>query len=194
MGHRLNWLVREERQKWQDLRSQFDYSIVPTAMLHTSSFLIVFLYLPIVLCVLLSTCITPVAVPVKDVYVVQLTPDGEESRVEEHSEMNEVLLVQHDQQGIGCVTSLEGSFLVPSLNVTFGDRDVTDLFQLSTERTPILMESGLTLFYVTVRRTFVTSQPDPYISGQAMTCIAAVQYGNTVATSSASAVVIVHCK
>lgn len=121
--------------------------------------------------------------------MVELTPDGEEYRVDEG---RDVSLAQHDSHGVGCVTSLKGSYVGPSLNVTLGDRDVTELFQLDVERTPVLMESGLTLFYVTVRRTLVTSQPDADANGQLMTCVAAVQSGYPAVT--ASAILNVQCE
>jgi len=123
-----------------------------------------------------------------------LTPDGEEVRRDDHDDQSELLLVEHDQHGVGCVTSLEGSFVDPSLNVTLGDLDITHLFHYSVERSHDMMESGLTLFRIIVRRTYVTSHPDPDISGQVMTCVAAVQYGNTVVTSTSSAILTVQCE
>lgn len=129
------------------------------------------------------------AVPVQDVYVIELTPDDGEYRVDDGGE---VRLVEHDKHGVGCVTSSEGSFIEPTLNVSLGNRDVTDLFELYVDRRSVLLESGLTVFHVTVRRTFVTSQPDADVNGQVITCTAAVQSGYRDVT--ASAVVNVECK
>lgn len=127
--------------------------------------------------------------PIKEVYVLQLTSDDEEMVVQDGGE---VMLMQHDLHGIGCTTSLEGSFTEPNLNVSIGNRDVTDLFHLSIERNPILQESGLTLSVITVRRTLKTSQPDIEMNGQQITCIASVQSGYYDVT--ASALIVVQCE
>lgn len=142
-------------------------------------------------CVILTTDVC--AVPIDDVYLMTVSPyDADEYRVGDHGDL---MLQQYEQWGVVCVTSA-ATFIAPNVSVTVtqpdvSGRDVTELFERSVERRPVLLESGLTRQHITVRLKYVTSQPEPEMNGKTLNCRAASQPGfNDV---SATAILTVNC-
>jgi len=132
--------------------------------------------------------LTYVPVPIDDVYVMAVSPyDDADYRVARHDEL---VLQQYEQWGVVCAASAP-SFVAPNLTVDVTGRDVTPLFTPSVDRRPVLLESGLTRHRVTVRLRYVTSQPEPEMNGETLTCTAAGQPGfDDVSTT---AVLVVNC-
>ena len=128
------------------------------------------------------------AVPVDDVYLMSVSPyDVDEYRVDAHDDL---LLQQYERWGVVCVTSAAAA-VAPTVAVRVAGADVTRRFTRSEQRRPVLLESGLTRHHVTVRLRYVTSQPDPKMNGETLTCTAAGQAGFD--DVSATAVLIVNC-
>jgi len=132
-------------------------------------------------------------VPIDDVYLMAVSPYDGEDRIDQRGEL---ILQQYERWGVVCVASW-AAFDAPNVTVAVAGssdvtgRDVTRLFASSVERHPVLLESGLTRHHVTVRLSYVTSQPEPEMNGKMLTCTASSQTGFSDVT--ATAVLVVNC-
>lgn len=125
-------------------------------------------------------------VPVSDIYVVAISSDGSQTRVEDER----VFLEENRPQGVGCVALVNGSVDVPEIRVAIDDKDETPLFAYTTKTTRVRLDSGLSLFQSERRMTFVTSKPKPDFNDKTIRCAVVGSDEEHVAT----AVLSVKCK
>lgn len=110
-----------------------------------------------------------VLVPVTEIYIASIFPDGEESRVEDDGE---VVLQQHDLYGVGCVATVEGSVIAPAVYVLIDGRDETASFQAVLQRDYSVLPSGLTVWNSRRRLTLTSVAPNPDFNEKQLRCIA----------------------
>lgn len=121
-----------------------------------------------------------------DIYVVAISSDGLQTRVED----GVVVLEENQHQGVGCVALINGSAEAPEIHVAIDDKDETSLFTSTANTTHVRLDSGLTLFNSERKMTFVTSRPNPDFNDKTLKCSVVDSAEEDVAT----AVLIVKCK
>lgn len=127
--------------------------------------------------------------PVKEVYVISLSSNGQERRLEVND--SEIFLEEKKLLGLGCISTLDGSPMPPSVRVTIAGEDKTSLFSPMNETHLIAQDSPLSSFQSEVKLTMQTRAPNINFNGKIMKCTAFVNGFDPVA---ASARLIVRCE
>lgn len=127
--------------------------------------------------------------PVKEVYIISLSPTGQERRLEVND--SEIFLEEKKLLGLGCISTLDGSPVPPAVRVTIAGEDKTSLFSPMNETHLIAQDSPLSSFQSEVKLTMQTKVPNVNFNGKIVKCTAFVNGFDPVA---ASARLIVRCE
>lgn len=105
----------------------------------------------------------------KEVYIISITANGEKRLEGNESDLH---LEENMQLGVGCVVLIDGSPVLPDVEVTVAGEDETGAFAVSNKTWSVTMDSGLSSLRSEVKLKMVTRKPSPNFNGKDLKCTA----------------------
>ena len=105
----------------------------------------------------------------KEVYIISITSSGEKRLDGNESELH---LEENTLLGVGCVVVVDGSPILPDVEVTVAGEDETGAFVVSNKTWYVMTDSGLSSVQSELKLKMVTRKPNPNFNGKDLKCTA----------------------